>query len=79
MRVLFCKKDMTKYVSLFIYSSSIFTVLQYKGGMFKVSVLDRWLVVITGTRMIEELIRMPEEIASFNEAAAIVSFCEFPM
>ncbi|TCD61767.1 hypothetical protein EIP91_007969 [Steccherinum ochraceum] len=36
----------------------------YNGGVFKVAMPDQWLVVIAGPTMIEEMRRLPEDIAS---------------
>ena len=45
---------------------------QYKGGAFKVPMLDRWLVIVTGSRMIDELRRFPDDYVSFLDAVGEV-------
>lgn len=45
---------------------------QYKGRVFKVALIDRWLVVINGTKLVDELQKMPDDKVSFMEAAADV-------
>nr|BAL05133.1 cytochrome P450 [Phanerodontia chrysosporium] len=42
----------------------------HKGKAFKVALTDRWLVVITGKRLVDELQKMPEDVASFVGAVA---------
>ncbi|KAG5651327.1 hypothetical protein H0H81_009080 [Sphagnurus paluster] len=41
---------------------------QYRNKIFKVPTLDRWRVVVTGTDLIEELRKVPEDVLSFHEA-----------
>ena len=41
--------------------------LQYRGSVFKIAMLDQWLVVVTGPSMIEELRKRPDTELSFNE------------
>lgn len=51
---------------------------KHKGGMFRVPLIDRWLVVLTGPRLVEELRTIPEEDLSFDHAVRDVSpkfFC----
>ena len=36
---------------------------------FKVALLDRWLVIVRGATLNEELSRYPEEVMSFQAAA----------
>lgn len=45
---------------------------QYKGGMFKIAQLDRWLVIVTSPELIEELRKLPEDAVNFMQAAADV-------
>ena len=45
---------------------------QYYGTLFKVAMLDGWLVVFTGPKLIDELRRSPEEELSANEGTAEV-------
>ncbi|KIP02162.1 hypothetical protein PHLGIDRAFT_32288 [Phlebiopsis gigantea 11061_1 CR5-6] len=42
---------------------------KYKGKVFKVALLDRWLVVINGKTLVDELQKMPDDKVSFMEAA----------
>lgn len=46
---------------------------QHKGKIFKVALPDRWLVAITGTKLVDEIQRMPDDKLSFTEAVADVS------
>ncbi|KAG2057010.1 cytochrome P450 [Suillus hirtellus] len=41
---------------------------KHKGGMFKVPLFDKWVVVLTGPRLIEELRKVPEDELSFDHA-----------
>ena len=41
---------------------------QYFGGVFKVALYDRWLVVISGRKLIEDLRKRPDDEVSFTEA-----------
>ncbi|KIM70390.1 hypothetical protein SCLCIDRAFT_527554 [Scleroderma citrinum Foug A] len=41
---------------------------QYKDGFFKVPTMNRWVVVITGPRLLEELRKIPDERLSFDHA-----------
>ena len=41
---------------------------QYKGGVFKVPAIDRWIVVVSGPELIDELRKMPDEMVSFELA-----------
>lgn len=41
--------------------------------MFKVPMMDRWVVVVTGSTLVDELQRFPDDQASFHEAAMDVS------
>ncbi|TBU22273.1 cytochrome P450 [Dichomitus squalens] len=40
---------------------------QYYGSAFKVALLDRWMVIISGPKMIEDIRRRPEDELSFTE------------
>ncbi|OCH95707.1 cytochrome P450 [Obba rivulosa] len=42
---------------------------KYKGSTFKVPLFDRWLVVVSGRTLIEELRRYPDDQASFDLAS----------
>jgi hypothetical protein len=44
------------------------TSMKHKGGMFRVPLIDRWVVVLTGPRLIEELRKVPEDELSFDHA-----------
>ena len=46
---------------------------QYKGGMFKVAMQDRWLVLLTTPENIEEIRKVPEDRIDFIHAAMDVS------
>ncbi|KAI0095013.1 cytochrome P450 [Irpex rosettiformis] len=39
---------------------------KYKGKVFKIPMPDRWLVVVTGTRLVDELQKLPDDYASFS-------------
>ncbi|KAG0704373.1 cytochrome P450 [Suillus ampliporus] len=41
---------------------------KYKGGMFRVPLIDRWVVVVTGPRLVEELRKVPDDELSFDHA-----------
>ncbi|KAI0071569.1 cytochrome P450 [Panus rudis PR-1116 ss-1] len=41
---------------------------KHKGGVFKIAMLDRWLIVITGPKLVDELRRASDDKVSFNEA-----------
>lgn len=65
---------MTRFVCSNIYRyHSLTTRIQYKGGMFKVPMLDRWLVIVTGPKLMDELQRFADEYVSFTAANAVVS------
>ena len=61
-------------------SSNVFWIMmfteasQYKGGAFKIALVDRWIVVVSGPQLIEEIRKMPDEQMSFLDAASEVSF-----
>ncbi|GJE99516.1 cytochrome P450 [Phanerochaete sordida] len=42
---------------------------KHKGKLFKVSFPDRWVVVVTGRKLLEELQRLPDGTTSFMHAA----------
>ena len=42
--------------------------IQYKGGLFRVPLLTRWTVIVTGPKFIEELRKAPDEQLSFEDA-----------
>ncbi|KAG2085392.1 cytochrome P450 [Suillus discolor] len=41
---------------------------KHKGGIFRVPLFDKWVVVLTGPRLIEELRKVPEDELSFDHA-----------
>ncbi|KAH7914791.1 cytochrome P450 [Hygrophoropsis aurantiaca] len=41
---------------------------KYKGGVFKVPMLDRWLVVMSGPELVDALRKVPDEELSFDHA-----------
>ncbi|GJE99522.1 cytochrome P450 [Phanerochaete sordida] len=41
---------------------------KYKGRVFKIPFMDRWVAVITGKELVDEMQRLPDEIVSFSEA-----------
>lgn len=43
---------------------------KYKGGVFKVPELFRWHVIVSGSKLIDELRKAPDEFLSFDEANA---------
>ncbi|KIM67603.1 hypothetical protein SCLCIDRAFT_1111427 [Scleroderma citrinum Foug A] len=49
---------------------------QYKDGFFKVPMMNRWVVVITGPRLLEELRKIPDERLSFDHAIRDVCGCQ---
>ncbi|KAH9895713.1 cytochrome P450 [Cubamyces lactineus] len=42
----------------------------YHGSVFKVAMLDQWLVVICGPKLVEDVRKRPDQELSFHEAAA---------
>lgn len=75
---------MTRSVHHLLYCIIVFTRdVQYKGGMFKVPMLERWLVVVTGPKLMDELQRFPDEYVSFTAANAEVDssqmYCIFSL
>lgn len=42
---------------------------QYKDSTFKVALFDRWLVVVSGRTLVEELRRLPDDQVSFEKGA----------
>lgn len=49
-------------------SPSVLIMSQYKDSFFKVPTMNRWVVVITGPRLLEELRKIPDERLSFDHA-----------
>lgn len=46
---------------------------QHKGNAFKVAVFDRWVVILTGSELINEVQRLPDEVVSFAHGICDVS------
>ena len=42
---------------------------QYKGGVFKIAMLDHWEVIASGPRAIEDISRAPTDTLSLLDAA----------
>lgn len=42
--------------------------------MFKIPLPDRWIVVVTGSRLVDDLQKFPDDHVSFLEAAADVRY-----
>ncbi|TDL22832.1 cytochrome P450 [Rickenella mellea] len=53
--------------------------LKHKNGIFKVSQLDRWLVIITGPKLIEELRRAPDNKISIDAAVSDILAIEYTL
>lgn len=45
---------------------------QYKGSPFKVANINRWMVVVSGQKFVEELRNADDDVLSFMEAATEV-------
>ncbi|EPQ60474.1 cytochrome P450 [Gloeophyllum trabeum ATCC 11539] len=41
---------------------------KYKGRAFKVANIDRWMVIVSGPKLIDEVRRAPDDVLSFTEA-----------
>ena len=46
---------------------------QFRPGIFKIATLNRWIVVVCGTKFIEELRKAPDTDISSEEAVNDVS------
>lgn len=46
---------------------------QYKGKVFKVAFTDRWLAVVTGRKLVEEVQRLSDDVISFPDASGEVT------
>lgn len=44
------------------------TLVQYRGGAFRIANHNRWHIVVTGPQLIEELKKAPDDVLSFDEA-----------
>ncbi|GBE89830.1 Cytochrome P450 monooxygenase paxP [Sparassis crispa] len=58
------------YIGAYKYVRHAKTMLQegydkYKGSVFKIPMLDQWLVVVSGPKLVEELRMLPDDQASF--------------
>jgi len=42
--------------------------IQYPDGIFKVATIDKWMVVVTGRKRLDELRKAPDDALSFQEA-----------
>ena len=42
-------------------------MMQYRGSAFKVALLDQWMVIVSGSKMVDELRKRPDEELSFIE------------
>lgn len=65
---------------------------QYKGGMFKIALLDCWLLVVNGKQLTEELHRFPDDHVSLADgngevndwvierltSVSLITFCYAP-
>ncbi|KAF8899435.1 cytochrome P450 [Infundibulicybe gibba] len=64
---------LTSYVSAFQYALDANSVLQagykkYRGRLFKVAQIDRWFVIVTGEKLLEDLRTAPEHVLSMEAA-----------
>lgn len=41
---------------------------KFKGGSFKIAQMDRWVVVVCGTKLVDELRKAPNDVLSFEDA-----------
>ncbi|KZT70598.1 cytochrome P450 [Daedalea quercina L-15889] len=60
------------YVGAFRFVAHARKMLQEgysKYNVFKVAIFDRWIVVVSGAKMNDELRRLPDEVMSFQDAA----------
>jgi hypothetical protein len=48
-------------------------MLQFKGKVFKVATLDKWVVVVCSPKLIDELRKAPDDELSFD--GAVVDVC----
>ncbi|TDL22830.1 cytochrome P450 [Rickenella mellea] len=51
--------------------------LKHKNGIFKVSQLDRWLVIISGPKLIDEVRRAPDDKLSLDAAVGVFFASEY--
>ncbi|KAJ3556992.1 hypothetical protein NM688_g1715 [Phlebia brevispora] len=70
------------YIGAHKYVNNAISILQegydkYKGGTFKVPMISRWLVVITGPKLVDEVQKLPDDKASFLEASADLSSVKY--
>ena len=45
---------------------------QHKGGLFKLALPDRWLVVVNGKKLVDELHRFSDDYVSLTEGVGEV-------
>lgn len=53
-------------------SSQPYRTLQYKGLPFKLANFDKWIVIISGPKLVEELRQAPDDTLSFSQGVAEV-------
>ncbi len=46
--------------------------LQYRGSTFKIAMLDRWLVIANGPKLVDEIRRRPDEELNLMDGLAAV-------
>ena len=49
---------------------------QFRPGIFKIATFNRWIVVVCGTKFVEELRKAPDTDVSYEEAVNEVSRAE---
>jgi hypothetical protein len=54
-----------------------FHMLQFKGGVFKVATLDKWMVVVCDPVLVDELRKAPHDELSFD--GAVIDVCSSPL
>ena len=60
---------MSRFCMSYGITDVLLVAAQYYGTSFKVAYLDKWLVVVSGPEMLDELRRRPDEEVSFLEGA----------
>lgn len=48
---------------------------QYPGTAFKVPMLSKWMIVISGPKMVDDIRRATDDQVDFNDAVAEVCAC----
>lgn len=51
--------------------------LQYRGTPFKIAMFDQWLVVLSGSEIVEEVRKLPDDAANPGEGILFVSPLSF--